>query len=270
MKLSTLCSSFEIITTAKIINMVITPHLSPVMSVKYARLTWYLPDDKIFFSDFLYWRDSMNSIFEFFLQWIGVILCMIFLIIFSLSSHSASTTKEEKTLENDDNPENYLVKNSGTGIIRDVILMLIAAAGCFLIGYLASNVDTDTIQYVIFFVEIGISIVCGVIYYIRTHKVLVQRVMVTGNDIRVYPAFGKQYKTSFSEIRTVKKNGGQTAAESTSLVIRPNGGKRFTVTHSMRNYDKFARKIDSDVTLPDLTKKQKPIRDEDDDFDEEA
>ncbi|MEE8836582.1 MAG: hypothetical protein SOH80_06345 [Eubacteriales bacterium] len=212
----------------------------------------------------------MNGVFEFFLQWIGVILCLLFLIIFSVSAHNASTTKEERQLENDDNPDNYLVKNAGTGIVKDVLFMILAAAVCFLIGWLALKVNSDSTQLLILFIQIGISIVSGVVYFMRTHKVLVQRVMVTGDEIRVYPAFGKQYKTLFSEIRTVKKNGGQTAVESSSLVIRPNGEKRFTVTRTMKNYDKFARRIDSDVALPDLTKKQKAPADDMMDEDQDA
>lgn len=212
----------------------------------------------------------MNGVFEFFLQWIGVILCLFFLIIFSVSAHNASTTKEERQLENDDNPDNYLVKNAGTGIVKDVLFMILAAAVCFLIGWLALKVNSDSTQLLILFIQIGISIVSGVVYFMRTHKVLVQRVMVTGDEIRVYPAFGKQYKTLFSEIRTVKKNGGQTAVESSSLVIRPNGEKRFTVTRTMKNYDKFARRIDSDVALPDLTKKQKAPADDMMDEDQDA
>ena len=212
----------------------------------------------------------MNGVFEFFLQWIGVILCLLFLIIFSVSAHNASTTKEERQLENDDNPDNYLVKNAGTGIVKDVLFMILAAAVCFLIGWLALKVHSDSTQLLILFIQIGISIVSGVVYFMRTHKVLVQRVMVTGDEIRVYPAFGKQYKTLFSEIRTVKKNGGQTAVESSSLVIRPNGEKRFTVTRTMKNYDKFARRIDSDVALPDLTKKQKAPADDMMDEDQDA
>ena len=212
----------------------------------------------------------MNGVFEFFLQWIGVIVCLLFLIIFSVSAHNASTTKEERQLENDDNPDNYLVKNAGTGIVKDVLFMILAAAVCFLIGWLALKVNSDSTQLLILFIQIGISIVSGVVYFMRTHKVLVQRVMVTGDEIRVYPAFGKQYKTLFSEIRTVKKNGGQTAVESSSLVIRPNGEKRFTVTRTMKNYDKFARRIDSDVALPDLTKKQKAPADDMMDEDQDA
>lgn len=212
----------------------------------------------------------MNGVFEFFLQWIGVILCLLFLIIFSVSAHNASTTKEERQLENDDNPDNYLVKNAGTGIVKDVLFMILAAAVCFLIGWLALKVNSDSTQLLILFIQIGISIVSGVVYFMRTHKVLVQRVMVTGDEIRVYPAFGKQYKTLFSEIRTVKKNGGQTAVESSNLVIRPNGEKRFTVTRTMKNYDKFARRIDSDVALPDLTKKQKAPADDMMDEDQDA
>jgi len=212
----------------------------------------------------------MNGVFEFFLQWIGVILCLLFLIIFSVSAHNASTTKEERQLENDDNPDNYLVKNAGTGIVKDVLFMILAAAVCFLIGWLALKVNSDSTQLLILFIQIGISIVSGVVYFMRTHKVLVQRVMVSGDEIRVYPAFGKQYKTLFSEIRTVKKNGGQTAVESSSLVIRPNGEKRFTVTRTMKNYDKFARRIDSDVALPDLTKKQKAPADDMMDEDQDA
>ncbi len=205
----------------------------------------------------------MQTIFEFMLQWVGVILCVIFCLIITISAQTSGVTAEEKRLAKDDNPDNYLVKNRGSGIMKGILLVIVAAAVCGLIGYLALK-NSEKMQIVVLIIEIAVSVVVGILYFMIARHVLVERVMVTGDEIMIEPAFGKRFKTSFSEIRTVKKNGGQTAAESQSLVIRPNGGKRFTVTSSMTNYDRFAKKIDSDVTLPDLTKKQ-TVRDYDDD-----
>lgn len=209
----------------------------------------------------------METVFDFMLQWIGVILCAIFCILFSISAHTAGVTKDEKKKAKDDNPDNYLVKNRTTGIVKGILLMIVAAAVCGLIGYLALK-NSEQMQVIVLLIEIGISVVCGILYFFIARHVLVERVMVTGDEIMIEPAFGKRFKTSFSQIRTVKKNGGQTAAESHSLVIRPNGGKRFTVKNTMINYDRFAHKIDADVTLPDLTKKQ-TAPDYDDDYDDD-
>lgn len=211
----------------------------------------------------------MQTIFDFMLQWIGVILCVIFCLIITISAQTSGVTAEEKKLAKDDNPDNYLVKNRGSGIFKGLLIIIVAAAVSGLIGYLALK-NSENMQIAVLIIEIAISIVAGILYFVIARHVLVERVMVTGDEIMIEPAFGKRFKSAFSQIRTVKKNGGQTAAESRSLVIRPNGGKRFTVTNTMTNYDRFARKIDSDVTLPDLTKKQTvPDFDDEDDYDED-
>ncbi len=190
-------------------------------------------------------------------QWTGVILSVILAIIIILSANAGGTTKAEKQLDRDDNDRHYLVSNSMGSFFTGLLIVIIGAGVCVFIGWLASDAASDTKKLIVIAAEAVIAIITAVIFAIMARKSLCERVLVDGDRIEVYPSFGKSQRTTFAEIRTVKKNGGETAKESTSLVIRPNGGSRFTVKKSMKNFDRFARQIDSDVALPNLTKKQK-------------
>lgn len=197
----------------------------------------------------------MQAILNFFVQWTGVLLCLLVAVVALMTSLPSGVTKAEKTMEKDET--HYLMRYGAGRLGAGLLLLVVAMALSWFIGWLTGGgAKSDTRTVVAILAQVLIALVAGFIFSAMQRSYLCERVCVDGDRIVAYPCFGKPIQTSFDQIRTVKKVDGDTPQTSAALVLRPNGNKRFRVTRQMSNYERFAAQVDSLVALPNLTKKQ--------------
>ncbi|MDO4622563.1 MAG: hypothetical protein Q4B22_06385 [Eubacteriales bacterium] len=196
----------------------------------------------------------MNTVVQFLIQWCGVILAAILGIIGICSASAKGLTRAEKDMKIDE--EHYLVRHTKGGLFGVLLLWIAGGAVSFAVGWIGRSAE-GSMALIYVGVEAAVVLLTSIIFIITAARITGSRVWVNGEEIIVYSAFSKMQITKFSDIRTVKKVGGETAAASRELVIRPNGGKRFKVDARMTNFALFARQLDGKVALPNLTKKRK-------------
>lgn len=196
----------------------------------------------------------MENVLLFLIQWAGCILSVVLALVILITTLTAKAPGSEINFIKDE--ENYIISSGKQGFFIGLLIMLIGALANVALGWFGTGLEAPA-RYGILAAELVISVCMAVIFLFKAHNSLRRCVIVNGDTIKVWPAFGKPWKTSFAEIRTVKKNGGQTAETADGIVVHTNDRKKFELTRHMSNYPFFAIRVDRDVALPNLTKKRR-------------
>lgn len=184
---------------------------------------------------------------------LGAILCLVIGCIFLITSIRDGVTKEEKQIGKSRN--GYLMRYPAGKTILAVLIILIGAAVSIGLGFVPAA-GTPQYQPLFIAIQAAVGLLCGILGGISLRKAMVHRVAVEGTRIKVHPARGKAFETTFSEIRSVKKNS-DSADNSSALVLRTNDREKIEVDNQMSNYAQFASQVSSSVELPNLAKKRK-------------
>ena len=196
----------------------------------------------------------MENFLLFMIQWAGCILSAVLALVILITTLTSRAPGSETDFIKDD--DNYIISGGKGGFFAGLLIILLGAVLNLVLGWFGKGMEAPA-RYIILAAELIISAGTAVIFLTKGHNSLRRCVIVNGDTIKVWPAFGKSWKTVFSEIRTVKKNGGQTAETADGIVVNTNDRKKFELTRHMSNYPKFAIRVDHDVALPNLTKKRR-------------
>lgn len=93
-------------------------------------------------------------------------------------------------------------------------------------------------------------IISGVFIWWGAHlvaKTLSFKVIVKGDKITVYSLFNKPYSFSFDEIISAKRQVKKNKTKSERIVIKTSNSKRLIVESAEISYDRFLKRIQSDV-----------------------
>ncbi|MCR4652831.1 MAG: hypothetical protein K5744_03965 [Eubacterium sp.] len=204
----------------------------------------------------------MSTVFIALVEWSGLAIGAVLALLVTISAMGGGLTATEKKLAKDEDPEHYIVKYAPSGFFTGLFVMLAGVGLSFLIGYFGKASGKDEAMTVAFICEIGVVVAASVIFFVMARRALCFRLLVEGKQIYVHPSFGKAQRTTFDDIRTVKKNGSDRMITCNSLVLNPAGGKKFKVDKTMNNFGRFAEQLDRDYKLPNLTRKAKAAKEE--------
>ncbi len=184
---------------------------------------------------------------------LGAILCLVIGCIFLITSVRDGVTKEEKQIGESGN--GYMMRYPASKTILAALIILAGAAVSIALGFVPAA-GTPKYQLLFIGIQAALGLLSGILGGIRLRSAMVHRVAVEGSRIMVHPARGKAFETTFSEIRSVKKNS-DSADNSSALVLRTNDREKIEVDNQMSNYAQFASQVSSSVELPNLAKKRK-------------
>lgn len=169
---------------------------------------------------------------------IKIILSVIFVPIFVSIAFYYLQKSKTKTIKKTTN-EQFVVKLPEAVLVIGIIVILMCTS--LIIGFTFFSEETP---HLIFYIVFGFFLWLGTFLVLKTLKF---KLIVTGKEIKVHSIFLKSFIFTFSDIisavRQVKKN----QLKSERLVIKTINGKKIIVESSLVSYNRFYKKIISEV-----------------------
>ena len=193
----------------------------------------------------------MENTLNLLVQWAGPALCLILFLLAFAGSGNREMNETLHSLKGE--PDAYVLRYSKSGIAVALLIAVIGIAAEYAIGMIGTRTETAEVTFIygLMAAQIVLALIVFLLCRSQLRRARGCAVAVSGDYINVFQAGGKNFTTSFPEIRTVKKE-----KDGARLVIRTEDRHKFAVDSRMSSFDRFAQQAERDVALPNLTKKR--------------